>query len=365
MPGRAPFWAKFLVVLGTLLMLGSSAGLVGTQWLISTATKAVVQQTLIGGTSKKAKSWITTGSSVRGPVDLLLLGVDARKRWAVDDLRADTIIVLHIPATHDRAYLVSIPRDTEVRVPAFARSRYPGGVAKATEAFFHGAQHGGGWAGGAQLLAQTLTNATGVTFDGAAIIDFAGFKSVVDALGGVRLCVDQRVRSRHMVYVDGRPTVLSEARRLGKPTTPVWHEKGCRAMAGWAALDFARQRYGLANGDYDRQRHQQQLLKAIVQKAGSTGVLTNPFKVNRLIKAAGKAFVLDTGGVPVADFVFSFRGITAGDMVLLRTNDGTYAGNARGRETLTPRSRAMFAALRQDRLAEFVADNPGVRQKLG
>jgi LCP family protein required for cell wall assembly len=357
MQRRAPLWAKFVVVLGTLLILGSVGGLLGSRWLIGTATGAVVQQNLLGTGKKTAAQG---GTDLKGPIDLLLLGVDARKRWALDDLRADTIIVLHIPAAHDRAYLVSVPRDTEVRVPAFGRSGYPGGTAKATEAFFHGAQHGGGWAGGAQLLAQTLKNATGVSFDGAAIIDFGGFRSVVEALGGVRMCVDQRVRSRHMVYLDGRPTWLADARRSGRPTRPVWHEKGCREMAGWEALDYARQRYGLTNGDYDRQRHQQQLIKAIVRKAGTAGVLTNPVKVNRLIKAAGKAFVLDTGGVPVADFVFTLKGVTSGDMVMLRTNDGTFNGNSRGREVLSARSKEMFAAVREDRVAQFVREHPAV-----
>ncbi|HEU4349225.1 MAG TPA: LCP family protein [Actinoplanes sp.] len=357
MPVRAPLWAKLAVVLGTMLMLGGVGGLIGSKWLIGTATGAVIQQNLLGGSKKTAAEG---GASLRGPIDLLLLGVDARKRWAVDDLRADTIIVLHIPAAHDQAYLVSIPRDTEVRVPAFGKSRYPGGTVKATEAFFHGAQNGGGWAGGAQLLAQTLKNATGISFDGAAIIDFGGFRNVINALGGVRMCVDQRVRSHHMVYVGGQPTWLADARRSGRPATTIWHEKGCRQMAGWEALDYARQRYGLKNGDYDRQRHQQQLIKAIARRAGRTGVLTNPVKVNALIKTAGKAFVLDTGGVPIADFLFTLKGVTAKDMVLLRTNDGTFAGNSRGRETLSARSRAMFAAVRQDRLGDFVLRNPGV-----
>ena len=357
MQRRAPLWAKAVVVLGTLLMLGSVGGVLGSRWLIGTATGAVLQQNLLGTGKKTAAQG---GTDLKGPIDVLLLGVDARKRWAVDDLRADTIIVLHIPAAHDRAYLMSIPRDTEVRVPAFGRSGYPGGTAKATEAFFHGAQHGGGWAGGAQLLAQTLKYATGVSFDGAAIIDFGGFRGVIEALGGVRMCVDQRVRSRHMVYVDGRPTWLADARRSGKPTRPVWHEKGCKQMAGWEALDYARQRYGLTNGDYDRQRHQQQLIKAMVRTAGTAGVLTNPVRVNRLIKAAGKAFVLDTGGVPIADFVFTLKRITSGDMVMLRTNNGTFNGNSRGREVFSTRTKEMFAAVRQDRMGEFVRRHPAV-----
>jgi anionic cell wall polymer biosynthesis LytR-Cps2A-Psr (LCP) family protein len=134
-------------------------------------------------------------------------------------------------------------------------------------------------------------------------------------------------------------------------------------MEGWEALDYARQRYGLTNGDYDRQRHQQQLIKAIAKKASGSGVLTNPIKVNSLIKSAGKAFVLDTGGVPVADFIFTLKGVAANDLVLLRTNNGTFAGNGKGRETLTEESRAMFSAVRQDKLADFILSNPAVVAK--
>jgi LCP family protein required for cell wall assembly len=358
---KAPPWVRLTLILGAVLVVLAGAGVIGTKWLIGTATGAVVQRDLLGDTQKATTWTVVSGGAGRltGPVDLLLMGVDARARWAVDDLRADTIIVLHIPAAHDRAFLVSIPRDTEMRVPPFARSAYPGGIAKANEAFFYGAQHGGGWAGGAQLLAQTIKANTGVSFDGAAIIDFNGFKAVIDALHGVPMCVDQRVKSHHMVWVAGKPTYLADARRSGKPQKPIWHEVGCKNMAGWEALDYSRQRYGLANGDYDRQRHQQQLIKAIARKASSAGVLTNPFRLNQLIKAAGRALVLDTGGVPITDFVFGLSG-AARNMVTLRTNEGTYAGNRRGRETITPQSRAIFTALRLDRMAEFVAGHPGV-----
>ena len=352
-----PVWARITVLLGALLMMASGAGIVGSKLLINSATSAVTQQDLLGGTKKSAAEG---GTSLSGPIDLLLMGVDARKRWAVDDLHADTIIVLHIPASHDQAYLVSIPRDTEVQVPPFATSRYPGGTAKATEAFWHGAQNGGGWQGGAQLMARTLKNATVISFDGAAIIDFNGFRGVINALDGVTMCVDQRVRSRHMVFVDGEPMYLGPARESGKPMKPIWHEVGCKEMPGWEALDYARQRYGLTNGDYDRQRHQQQLIKAMAKKASGSGVLTNPLKVNDLIQAAGKAFVLDTGGASVADFMFTLKGVAANDLVLLRTNNGSFAGNGRGREVLTAQSKEMFDAVRQDRLGDFIISNPGV-----
>ncbi|GIE20181.1 transcriptional regulator [Winogradskya humida] len=354
---KDPLWAKLTVTFGAVLMIASGAGVAGTKWLVSSASNAVTQENLLGGNQKTGAEG---GGDIKGAVDILLMGVDARKRWAVDDLRSDTIIALHIPASHDQAYLVSIPRDTEMQVPAFPKAKYAGGVAKATEVFFHGAQNGGGWAGGAQLMAQTIKANTGMTFDGAAIIDFNGFKSIIDALDGVRMCVDQRVKSHHIQLVDGKPLYLADARKTAGTHKDIWYEKGCQDLEGWQALDYARQRYGLKNGDYDRQRHQQQLIKAIAKKAANSGVLTNPVKVNNLIKAAGDAFVLDTGDVKVTDFMFGLKGVAANDMVLLRTNNGTFAGNENQRESITPKSMEMYKAVKQDKLSQFILANPDV-----
>lgn len=354
---KDPLWARLTVIFGAVLMVASGAGIVGSKVLISSATGSLTSQDLLGNSGKGAAEG---GASLDGPIDLLLMGVDARARWAVDDTRSDTIIVLHINAAHTQASLISIPRDTEVQVPAFEPSKYPGGTSKATEVFFHGAQNGAGWAGGAQLMAQTIKNMTGISFDGAAIIDFNGFKGVIEALGGVRMCVDQQVKSIHMYMVDGKPMYKAEARKLGRLQHPVVHKKGCRDMEGWEALDYARQRYGLAHGDYDRQRHQQQLIKAMARKATQGGVLANPGKLKALFSAAGKAFVLDTGHKPVADFLFSMKGVAANDLMLLRTNNGDFAGNGAGREMITDESRLMFDAVKQDKLDEFIIAHPTV-----
>ncbi|MEJ3742422.1 LCP family protein [Actinomycetes bacterium KLBMP 9797] len=356
---RDPLWARLVVVFGAVLMVASGVGIVGSKALIAQATGNIETTNLLGGASKTDAEG---GESLDGPIDMLLLGVDARARWDVNDTRADTIIILHIPATHDQAYLISIPRDTEVQVPAFAKNGYPGGKAKATEAFFHGAQNGGGWEGGAQLMAQTIKNLTGISFDGAAIIDFNGFKGVIDALGSIRMCVDQEVKSHHMTLVNGKPTWNGDAKKMSGEKEPVIHKKGCREMAGWEALDYARQRYGLKNGDYDRQRHQQQLIKAMAKKAMDSG-MTNPLKLKELINAAGKAFVLDTGGASTADFLFTMRGVAANDLVLLRTNNGTFSGNQNGREELNPLSLEMFRSVKNDALGQFILDNPAVIAK--
>ncbi|WP_449289030.1 LCP family protein [Micromonospora sonneratiae] len=349
-----------MVILGALLMFSSGAGIVGVEAMSNQVNNSIEQENLLGDAGK---SDAEGGKDLEGPIDLLLLGVDARARWDVNDTRADTIIILHIPASHDQAYLISIPRDTEVQVPAFKKNGYRGGTTKATEAFFHGAQNGGGWAGGAQLMAQTIKKLTGISFDGAAIIDFNGFKGVIDALGSIPMCVDQEVESHHMTLVNGQPKWNADAKKLSGTKKKVVHKKGCREMEGWEALDYSRQRYGLKNGDYDRQQNQQQLIKAMAKKAIDSGVMTNPAKLNALIKAAGKAFVLDTGKTPLVDFVFTMRGVTTNELVLLRTNDGSFNENAAGRETLRPISHEMFTAVKNDTLADFILNNPSVISK--
>ncbi|MBU8857876.1 MULTISPECIES: LCP family protein [unclassified Micromonospora] len=354
---KDPLWAKLTLVLGAVLMVTSGVAIVGSKAVIGQATNNIAQRDLLGGAGK---SDAEGGSSLEGPIDMLLLGVDARARWAADDVRSDTIIILHIPASHDQAYLISIPRDTEARIPAFEKSRYPGGTDKINAAFFHGAQNGGGWEGGAQLMAKTIKGMTGISFDGAAIINFGGFKSVIDALGSVRICVSHEVKSHHMSYVDGKPMWNADAKKSGKPYKAVVHKKGCREMEGWEALDYSRQRYGLPNSDYDRQQNQQQLIKAMAKKATEGGMLTNPIKLNSLMKAAGKAFVLDTGGVPIADFIFTLKNLNGNDLVTLRTNGGTFAGNGNGRETFNETTMDMFQAVKNDKLADFVVNNPDV-----
>ncbi|TYB36790.1 LytR family transcriptional regulator [Micromonospora sp. AP08] len=354
---KDPLWAKLTVIFGAVLMMTSGLAIVGSKAVIGQATNSIDQGNLLG---EAGKSDAEGGNSLDGPIDMLLLGVDARQRWAADDVRSDTIIILHIPASHDQAYLISIPRDTEAQIPAFEKSGYGGGTDKINAAFFHGAQNGGGWEGGAQLMAKTIKSMTGISFDGAAIINFGGFKNVIDALGTVRICVSHEVPSHHMSMVEGKPMWNADAKKSGKPYKPVLHKKGCKEMEGWEALDYARQRYGLPNSDYDRQQNQQQLIKAMAKKATDKGMLTNPIKLNALIKAAGKAFILDTGGVPIADFIFTLKGVSGNDLVTLRTNGGTYSTAGNGREKFNDTTMEMFQAVKKDKLADFVVSNPSV-----
>lgn len=351
---RAPWGARILTVFGVVLALVGFGGLAVAKSVMSDLTGSI--ETGSTGTTQQQPS----GKPLTGAIDLLLLGLDQREGWKANSARADTILMLHVPASHDEAYLMSVPRDTEMTLPAWPAAGYAGGTDRINSAFFFGSQHDQGWQGGAGLTRKAITDLTGIQFDGVVIIDFNGFRNVINALGGVHMCVERDTWSSHYnVTPDGKPQYAP-----GDPLKPRpnswWHKKGCRDMAGWEALDYARQRHGLPNGDYDRQRHQQQLIKAMAEKAASAGVLTNPGKLSALLKAAGGSLKMDTGGYGVDDFLFNLKVIAGADLVTLKTNSGTFHGAPDGSERLSAESLRMFQAARDDQLGVYVQDNPNV-----
>ncbi len=204
---------------------------------------------------------------------------------------------------------MSVPRDLRVHIPAFPATGFGGGTEKINGAF----QHGGGGNGGVQLLSQTLTELLGIRFDGAAIIDFGGFQQAVKLLGGVDMCIDVRTVSHHIGY-DKNGNYLApydgpdgEHRNLA--STPVVYEPGCQHLAAWQALDYVRQRKGLPNGDYDRQRHQQQFLRAVFNAAQEKHLTSNPIALDSFIRAIGQSLTVDTNGVALDELMFGLRNV--------------------------------------------------------
>ncbi|WP_246278594.1 LCP family protein [Phytohabitans rumicis] len=351
-------------------MMLSGTAIVGVRVVIGSATSNIETTNLLGGEAAAAQR--PGGNNIKGAVNLLLVGIDARPRGSSEtSVLADTIIVLHIPASHDQAYLVSIPRDWRVDIPAYDKIGFSGATDKINAAFSYGYQGGGTElekrARGFSLLAHTINKLTGITFNGAAIIDFGGFEAVVKELGGVNMCVDERAESIHLgIDKKGKIYKLWYKEGVGiqdlpAGAKPVVHEKGCRRMSAQLALDYARIRKSLSDGDYGRQRHQQQLIKAIAKEATSKGVITNPLKLNNVIKAAGKAFILDTQGIPVEDFIFTLRGVAANDLVLIKTNAGDFNTVTLGGveyQQLNAESIQMLAAVRDGTLSDFLLSHP-------
>jgi anionic cell wall polymer biosynthesis LytR-Cps2A-Psr (LCP) family protein len=129
-------------------------------------------------------------------------------------------------------------------------------------------------------------------------------------------------------------------------------------MEGWEALDYSRIRKSLDDGDYGRQRHQQQLIKAMAKKASSSGVLTDINKIQALTKAVGQSMILDTKGRPLIDFLFSMKDLASADLVLLKTNAGWFNSTGSGGEALSQGTMQMFTAAKNDQLGQFVLLNP-------
>ncbi|MEU2789345.1 LCP family protein [Streptomyces sp. NPDC007100] len=206
----------------------------------------------------KGTNWLLIGSDSRQS-----LTPEQRRELHVgneEGLNTDTIMVLH--RGDSGPYLVSLPRDSYVAIPGHGRN-------KVNVAFAEG---------GPKLLARTVEQATGLRIGHYAEIDFLGLVRVVDALGGVRMCLDKALKDEKS-GADFRA--------------------GCQEMDGVRALAYVRARYTDPEGDLGRVRRQRQLIGAVADKALGAGVLLDPFTLVPAADAALSALTVDRGaGVP-------------------------------------------------------------------
>ncbi|MEU2611325.1 LCP family protein [Micromonospora sp. NPDC007271] len=265
----------------------------------------------------------------KNAMNIMILGSDSRDPESTGGSRSDTIILAHLPADRSSAQLISIPRDTWVPVPRSKDGRHGGRDAKINAAY--------AW-GGVPLMVQTVEKFTGVRIDHVTMVDFAGFKEIVDALGGVEIDVEKGFTTNYA---------------LGGSRT---FAKGPQTMDGAAALDYARERHAFADGDFARIRHQQQVIKAILDKAASGGTLASPTKLNSFVKATSKAVAVDKS-LSLLDLAMELRGLRSGNLAFFTC---PVKGTGRvGTESVvfadTPKAKALFDAVRRDAVSEIVA----------
>jgi len=230
--------------------------------------------------------------------------------------RADTMMLLHIPRGGGSPTLVSLPRDSYVPIPGRGRNKL-----NAAYAF-----------GGPKLLSQTIEQVTGIRIDHYMEIGFDGFASVVDAVGGVRICVKEPIND---------------------PNAALRLKAGCQELNSKQALGYVRTRAS-ARGDLDRVERQREFLGALIDKATSPGVILNPFRNLRLLLSGTDAVAVDDGDhvhsllrVPFAMRAVSGKGGIATTVPVAGTQTVSGAGSV----VLWDRQRALalFDALRQDR----------------
>jgi LCP family protein required for cell wall assembly len=282
------------------------------------------------GAGQRAPEPVGRGAQAQ---NILVLGTDkgsgesieeelADGEWTTGAFRSDTIMLVHIPDHQRRAFLVSIPRDTYVRIPGY-------GPNKINAAFSFG---------GPDLATQTIERLTGIYINHVAMIDWAGFKDLTHAIGGVQVHV---------------------AETFTDPQNDVTWKAGTHTLEGQEALQYVRTRYGLQNGDFDRIKRQQNFLRAVLAKTISQGTLGNPLRLSALLEAISEATTVDSGWT-TADMrrlAIGMRGLDREDVEFLTAPVGGVdevddVGSVVRLERRE--SRALWRALRRDDVTGYL-----------
>jgi LCP family protein required for cell wall assembly len=320
--GRILLFSGLAVLVLALLMAGG-----GYLWLNSVNNDIERTDPFAGMTGDRP------AKVVDGALNILMLGSDSRdpdNKSKAGEWRTDTMLIAHIPASHDKVYFISLPRDLYVDIPKSPTNPKLGGTKAKINAAF-------AW-GGLPLTVQAVEGYSGLRMDHVVLIDFGGFKQVVDALDGVDMNIEQDVKSIHPPYRQ--------------------FKKGEAHLDGAQALDYVRQRYQFPDGDFARMRHQQQFMRAVLDKAASGGTLSNPLKLNSFLKATAKAVTVDED-LSVVDLALQFRGIRGDDLVFYVS---PHLGNKRvnGEDVIMPdpvKGKALYDALKNDKAAEWFQQN--------
>jgi LCP family protein required for cell wall assembly len=210
---------------------GRPAASAGTNWLITGSDSRQ-------GLTRKQERQLATGRGIGGH-------------------RSDTVLLLHIPSSGP-SVLVSLPRDSYVPIPGF-------GMNKLNAAYSFG---------GPKLLAKTVQDATGLRINHYMGIGFGGLVNVVNAVGGVRMCIPQN---------------------LNDPAAGLHLKKGCQNLDGAQALGFVRTRHLFATQDLQREQNQRVFIKALLTKMTSVGTLANPFTAFSAANGAASSLTVDKG----------------------------------------------------------------------
>lgn len=359
-PRRTPRWAVAVVAVGAVLMVLAGGLLVAIEWAIARYEGAIEQRNLFGDLNEPRARY---GEEIRGPLNILLAGLDTRPSRPHEVPRADAIMIIHVNESLDQAYMISLPRDLLVEIPPYPRTGFGGKVDRLNSAMAYGAQQLEGEelpdvARGFELLAATVSNLTGIQyFDAGAVINFEGFTKIVDAMGGITLEIEERIVSRHR-QPDGRHRPVNPHGE-GYLGPQMVYEPGVWELEGWMALDITRQRYGVEGSDYGRQQNQQKVMRAILDKALSKEIITDPIALDRVLRAAGESLIFDGRGRSPIDFAFALSGLRPSSlqMINLRGYSVGSGDNYRGEE-LGPEAYELFAAVAEGRLAEFTLANP-------
>lgn len=211
------------------------------------------------------------------PLNVLVMGSDTREGANGVGIGgetpglSDTTMLLHMSANRKFAYGISLPRDAIVDRPRCRKE--DGSFAPAAPASMFNAAYA---VAGPSCTVKTVEQLTNIRIDHFLVVDFVGFRSMVNALGGVTICVPEAVNDD-----------------VGKISLP----KGTYNASGQQALDYVRVRHdiGAPTGDVGRMKRQQSFVSAMIKKVVSAGTLANPFRLTSFLEAATESLTADQG----------------------------------------------------------------------
>jgi LCP family protein required for cell wall assembly len=321
-------WLRRLAVATGTTVLGVS----GVAWLVYTHLDGNIR------TDHSAEAELARHAAERPPPgagdaqNVLIIGTDSRRGanavYGRDSgtQRSDTVILLHLSGGRRDATAVSIPRDLMVPMPSCTEP--DGRRTAAQHAQFNSSFE---W-GGVACTIRTVEQLTGIRVNHYLIIDFTGFKRMVDAVDGVRVCVAEPMR-------DGDA-------RLDLPA-------GRQVLGGDQALGYVRSRHAFGDGsDTERISRQQDFLASLVRKVKSDGVLFDPVKLYPVLNAATESVVADPGLDSLNklyDLVASVRHTPDSRIRFLTVPREPYADDPNRDQLVEPQAEELFAALRADR----------------
>jgi LCP family protein required for cell wall assembly len=267
--GRKPRWGLRLATALSVLVLGAS----GVGHVMVSGLNADVNRV-------DPFQGLTDRPRDTGGVNFLVVGTDRRDKLSDEERRryrlggsacdcTDTLMLVHLSAGHDRASIVSLPRDSYTKLPAHtdpgSGRRHPAEPAKLNSAYAHG---------GAPLTVRTVEAMSGIHVDHYLEVDFTSFMRTVDVLGGVPVCTEN---SLHDTYSG-----------LDLPA-------GTTKLDGGRALQYVRARHLGDGSDLSRMERQQHFLAAVIEKATDSGVLMNPVKLRKVASTVLDSVRADSG----------------------------------------------------------------------
>lgn len=309
---------------------------VATLALLATGTVVVVYVRLTGNVKHIDVTGDDLGAvrpaKVAGTaLNVLIVGSDHRggrnsRYGRTEGERTDTIMLAHLSSDRDNAMIISFPRDSLVRLPACpARDGLPGQqphLGMINESFN---------SGGIGCTWKTVETLTGIRVDHFVKVDFTGFTSMVDAIGGVEVCLPEPVND---------PKAL-----LRLPA-------GRQTLNGEQALGYVRARYSFGDGsDIGRIQRQQMFVASMVKKVMSGETLTDPARLLGFLDAGTQAVTTDPGLTPgvMKDLATGLQGLSAGRIRFI-TTPWHYSLDHPGRvEWVQPEADRIFRLVAEDR----------------